>query len=156
MVGYSEIAGTPMLVKHISNWSVPLWMEIKRICLNTCCYVNMCLGNWDAPRKSFLVWWGMVCLTGWSRWREYKQGLCTLYIGGFSENHQYHLDCPEILFFFFRFSPNVFNCLSVLYNYYYIFVGDLQSNLEKCLECLLLCARRKPIRLEKTKSKHER
>lgn len=115
MVGYSEIAGTPMLVKHISNWSVPLWMEINRICLNTCRYVNMCLGNWDAPRKSFLVWWGMVCLTGRSRWREYKQGLCTLYIGGFSDNHQYHLDWPAILFFFFRFSQNVFNCLSVLY-----------------------------------------
>ena len=103
MVGYSEIAGTPMLVKHISNWSVPLWMEINRICLNTCRYVNMCLGNWDVPRKSFLVWWGMVCLTGWSRWREYKQGLCTLYIGGFSDNHQYHLDCPEILSFFLGF-----------------------------------------------------
>lgn len=62
MVGYSEIAGTPMLVKHISNWSVPLWMEINRICLNTCRYVNMCLGNWDAPRKSF---W---CDGEWSVW----------------------------------------------------------------------------------------
>jgi len=88
-----------------------------------------------------------------SQLHEYKQGLCTQYMGWFSDNHQYHLDCPKILFFFlYVFAKYVFNCLSVLVHYYYIFLGDLQSNLEKFLECLILCCRKKPIRHEETKS----
>ena len=124
-VWYSEIAGTPILVQHISNLLVCSIVvgntpDLDR--RNTCHYVKICLGSWDEPRKSFLVWWGMICVTGRSQWREYKQGLCTLYMGWFSDNHQYHVGCPKILFFFFRFLQNISNCLSILVHYYYIFL----------------------------------